>query len=1004
MTSREGMYFMRSARVALSASVVLTAGVLAAPLAATAAVPAAAPTPAARADFDGDGVSDLAAVDYTVTADTLSVIPGARVTYSKDGLGTVAYHYGDPGLPTGIYIVSTLDSGDVNGDGYADLTILSAGGVGVVIPGSASGLDTSKAMPFGNTTDDATPTGYSAPVGDVNGDGYDDVVFFHSKLFDDAKFTTYFGSASGIAKDNSQPYDLAPYRPLPGASVGDFDNDGFDDIVFRAVGWDCVAPIDAGSDACSTGTVVFRGSVDGPVPSFGKAVGYGLSEADALGDRSATVADFNQDGFADYAAGNSGNRGVVAVYYGGSGGLSRPKQLFTAKMAGVGVRQSALDFFSELLAVGDVNADGYPDLAVESARRHGTVTILFGGHHGLTTTDALHVTGDQLGLPPADKPFDTIRLRAVLDIDGDGDADVLVQDPVAETVIVVPSAHTALLPASAQTLSGGMDYGDLVAQGRIPAYSPGGAAATSTSTSHAVTTHQLYAESRTAPAPRAPEPTVARGTKQHHAVRGDFNGDGHPDVVIGIPGADAGDVTSAGAIIWYAGHAHGIDRAHPHRLTAASPGIPGHAESGDGFGAMTAAGDFNADGYSDLAVTVANDTPGGPLSDNYESYGSVDVIFGGPHGLRGGGDGRPAAEQFQGESPSQFGFAGTFGAGLAAGDYNHDGYVDLVVTDAGYRADENRVAGSIYVLRGGADGMTTSARRAIHQLIGNHRVAIDAAATSGDVTGDGITDLVLAAYDWKRICEEDGDNECGVAPQHPAVLVVPGSSSGLRSFTHAHHRQLTGGPLSEIHAIAVGRVTDDRKLDVVAGLPHRDTGGSISLLPGRGHGRFGTEQDITQNTKGVPGLAERGDDFGWSLAVRDVNRDGNADLAVGAPFEDDQAHKPTITDCGQVTLLFGGKTRIKTHGGRLIGSCIGASSSSTLADAAFGWAVTLVDVRGNHRPTMLASAPGYRHGRGYVLVLPGRASGPSLSESSRLVIEPPTLTPQWLNYTGYALG
>ena len=87
-------------------------------------------------------------------------------------------------------------------------------------------------------------------------------------------------------------------------------------------------------------------------------------------------------------------------------------------------------------------------------------------------------------------------------------------------------------------------------------------------------------------------------------VSGDFNNDGFADLAIGVPDEAVGDLTSAGAVYILYGSATGLSTANTQFSNQDSAGLPDQPEDLDFFGASLAAGDFNNDGFADLAIGV----------------------------------------------------------------------------------------------------------------------------------------------------------------------------------------------------------------------------------------------------------------------------------------------------------------------------------------------------------------------------------------------------------------
>ena len=113
-------------------------------------------------------------------------------------------------------------------------------------------------------------------------------------------------------------------------------------------------------------------------------------------------------------------------------------------------------------------------------------------------------------------------------------------------------------------------------------------------------------------------------------VGGDFNGDGFDDLAIGVPMEDFDGMADAGAVHVLYGHKSGL-RANKDQLWHLNvQGVNGTAQPGDQFGAAVAVGDFNGDGFDDLAVSA-------PFADvsGFADAGSVHVIYGSEDGLKG---------------------------------------------------------------------------------------------------------------------------------------------------------------------------------------------------------------------------------------------------------------------------------------------------------------------------------------------------------------------------------
>jgi len=382
--------------------------------------------------------------------------------------------------------------------------------------------------------------------------------------------------------------------------------------------------------------------------------------------------DVNGDGFDDFLVGApnpapwpghgqdgcNGGIGRVYVYHGGPEVDGSPDQVLSG---------GADDHFGISVAgIGDVNGDGFDDVLVgaDSAQapgcgaRGGAARLFYGGVGGLTMADSLMygLTSLPCGLP-GDRVGSSVAGAG--DVDGDGEADVLVAAAGLGTVwLRFAYRHgyedTPAFWEGARTLSGGSvgtrsvaSAGDFNADGIDDIVIGGDGTASIHTNVTSDTTPDLVLVG-----------DAGKDFGYSVAGAGDVNGDGFADVIVGEPGQI--DIPSSfGSVYVYFGGSS----------PDASPDLVlGGEQGGDGFGYSTAgAGDVNGDGYADIIVgALVNYTGGWGAGRVYVFYGGAvpdpepDVI------ITGTGD------ELLGVAVG------------AAGDLFGDGFVDVLASGTAY--------------------------------------------------------------------------------------------------------------------------------------------------------------------------------------------------------------------------------------------------------------------------------------------------------------------------------
>lgn len=269
---------------------------------------------------------------------------------------------------------------------------------------------------------------------------------------------------------------------------------------------------------------------------------------------------------------------------------------------------------------------------------------------------------------------------------------------------------------------------------------------------------------------------------------GDINQDGFGDLVVGVPYESIGDVERAGCIHVIYGSSSGLTTAGNQIFWQGQNNVIKEiAELNDYFGDNIVTGDFNNDGFDDIAIAA----PGEKLGlDNEPNAGAVSVLLGSASGITTDGDlfcsiSNPAADDWM-------------GCGLAAGDINADGFDDLIVGAPGRSGAsfEERSAGEIYVYFGNIYGVSELSPEPHYQgdgIIPDSRESFDRfgyAIACADLDNDGFADIVVGAP------EEDIEtptliNKAGM------VIAVYGSASGLSPVGAQIWTQNTGSIAGE---------------------------------------------------------------------------------------------------------------------------------------------------------------------------------------------------------------
>jgi hypothetical protein len=645
-------------------------------------ISAAAPDAVGVADFNGDGIMDMA-----------YVTPGGAMAVML-GTGDLTYTSMFYSPPAGLGQLETLVIGDFNNDGHPDIAVGGfLSGIGIYI-NNGDGTFT------GPTTYASDETSFGLATADVDNDGNLDLIGQGFILLGLGNGT--FESVAPLVRTSTRPAGKRRTGVAPMATsvigspvaVADLNGDGNIDVVYIG---------DDGGYA-----QVYLGNGNGTFNQVRK------TGCDASG-ASLAIADFNNDGIPDIASILSG--GDVAVCLGNGDGTFRSLPPLSSGSSLLG--QSIIAY--------DLNGDGNMDIAVVDINRGGEGDIALA-----SVMAVLYGKGDGTFKPAVDYEMIFPFGIAEGDLNGDGIPDLIVagDEQTDPLIFVFLGTSTGRFQSAADFRTGvtapkAFAFGDFNGDGNLDLAVTG---------SQSSNVSILLANGKGGFTPGG---TFATGPSPIGVVSGDFNGDGKMDLAVVNNGLDnvsillgKGDGTFGPAVNFGAGQSpvyvvagdfNGDGKLDLAVTNAAGNNVSILLGKGNGkFGPPTnfatgvepefiAVGDLNGDGKLDLAVANAG-----------EGTGTVSVLFG-----NGDGTFQPAVSLATDALES---------TGIATADFNGDAIPDIVVANFG--------SASVSVFLGNGAGSFQSAITSPVSVLGSAPWALAA----GDFNGDGQTDLAVVAY------------------------------------------------------------------------------------------------------------------------------------------------------------------------------------------------------------------------------------------------------------------
>lgn len=811
---------------------------------------------ATAGDVNGDGYSDI--IVGAPNWDLPFTDAGRAMIFlgSATGIGsTPAWTVQGTGA-NARFGFSVSSAGDLNGDGISDVVVGAPGhngyGAAFAYVGSApSGPGTVAAIIWTGDMQAGSEFGRAvALAGDVNGDGYSDVLV-GAPLFnvppsgsDQGRAYCYHGNTLALGWNANGSATNAQFG-FSVAGAGDLNGDGLGDV---AVG----APYQPKLPTSNNGyAYVFQGNSPGGLSAAPGGSRSGGASAN-LGYSLSSAGDMNGDGYADLiigAPGAAAGNGAAYVYRGTSAGTGLIEAA-NISLAGVSVERLG----QSVSMAGDVNGDGYGDVIVGSpghAANKGRVQVFRGGPSPLL--DAAHLLWSRVGTVAGDRLGAAVHTAG--DVNGDGISDLMLAAPDQAGMGAVSIFHgaTDLLPTTYQWSQLGTasnflgssvsSAGDVNGDGYSDVIigAPNGV-------SGGVGKAMLYLGSATGLS-AAP---VWTGTGENAddlygnvvASAGDVNGDGYGDVLVGAPGYP--NYAWRGKLYLYLGSPSGLSAA------------PAWAKTGEnvddrfGYGASSA-GDVNGDGYSDVLV-------GAYMFGEPTDHGKVYVFNGSSTGL-------PSVANWTAMGTS----SSFYGATVSnAGDVNGDGYDDVLVGAPLHDVAQDDNRGGAFLYNGSPSGPSTSPSWSAFGAHSGSQFG-ESVSYAGDVNGDGYSDVIVGEYFYTN----GGNEHTGRAYvfQGSPFVGLPASANTIIEGT-----QLDGQ--MGVSVCAAGDVNGDGFGDVIVGAHLQSmfylNQGMASVHLGSAGGSSATAAWTAYGT----GTGSR---FGFSVALAgDVNGDGYSDVVVGA--------------------------------------------------------------------------------------------------------------------------